>query len=83
LSEVSLKFNGVPEALDRTLASLNLLTNSLATTASSTDPLVHSLNKVNAPLNETSESAKSLHLAIAKLNQDVESLSRVIATSSN
>jgi hypothetical protein len=34
-------------------------------------------------LNETSESAKSLHLAIAKLNQDVESLSRIIATSSN
>lgn len=83
LSEVSSKFNGVPESLDRTLNSLNVLTNSLTATANSTDPLVRSLNSVNAPLNETSESAKSLHLAIAKLNQDVESLSRIIATSSN
>lgn len=83
LLEVSSKFNGVPESLDRTLNSLNVLTNSLTTTANSTEPLVRSLNNVNAPLNETSESAKSLHLAIAKLNQDVESLSRIIATSSN
>lgn len=83
LSEVSSKFNGVPESLDRTLNSLNVLTNSLTATANSTEPLVRSLNNVNAPLNETSESAKSLHLAIAKLNQDVESLSRIIATSSN
>lgn len=83
LSEVSSKFNSVPESLDRTLNSLNVLTNSLAITANSTEPLVRSLNTVNAPLNETSESAKSLHLAIAKLNQDVESLSRIIATSSN
>lgn len=83
LSEVSSKFNSVPEYLDRTLNSLNVLTNSLTITANSTEPLVRSLNNVNAPLNETSESAKSLHLAIAKLNQDVESLSRIIATSSN
>ncbi len=83
LSEVSAKFNGIPESLDRTLNSLNVLTNSLTTTANSTEPLVRSMNNVNAPLNETSESAKSLHLAIAKLNQDVESLSRIIATSSN
>ena len=83
LSEVSSKFNGVPESLDRTLNSLNVLTNSLTATANSTEPLVRSLNNVNAPLNETSESAKSLHLAIAKLNQDVESLSRIVATSSN
>lgn len=83
LSEVSSKFSGVPESLDRTLNSLNVLTNSLTATANSTDPLVRSLNSVNAPLNETSESAKSLHLAIAKLNQDVESLSRIIATNSN
>lgn len=83
LSEVNSKFNGVPESLDRTLNSLNVLTNSLTTTANSTEPLVRSLNNVNVPLNETSESAKSLHLAIAKLSQDVESLSRIIATSSN
>lgn len=83
LSEVSSKFNGVPESLDRTLNSLNVLTNSLTATANATEPLVRSLNNVNAPLNETSESAKSLHLAIAKLNQDVESLSRIVATSSN
>ncbi len=83
LSEVNSKFNGVPESLDRTLNSLNVLTNSLTTTANSTEPLVRSLNNVNVPLNETSESAKSLHQAIAKLSQDVESLSRVIATSSN
>jgi chromosome segregation ATPase len=83
LSEVTAKFNGVPDSLDRTLNSLNVLTNSLTTTANSTEPLVRSLNNVNAPLNETSESAKSLQLAIAKLNQDVKSLSRIIATSSN
>lgn len=83
ISEVSSKFNSVPESLDRTLNSLNVLTNSLTTTANSTDPLVRSLNRVNAPLNETSDSANALHLAIAKLNQDVESLSRIIAASSN
>lgn len=83
LSEVNSKFNGVPESLDRTLNSLSVLTNSLTITANSTEPLVRSLNNVNVPLNETSESAKSLHQAIAKLNQDVESLSRIIATSSN
>jgi methyl-accepting chemotaxis protein len=83
LSEVGSKFNGVPESLDRTLHSLNALTNSFNTTANSTEPFVRSLNSVNAPLNETSDSAKSLHLAIAKLNQDVESLSRIISTRSN
>jgi chromosome segregation ATPase len=83
LSEVSSKFNSVPESLERTLNSLNELTNSLTKTSNSTEPLVRSLNNVNAPLNETTEATKSLHLAIAKLNHDVESLSRIIATNSN
>jgi len=83
LSEVNSQIDGVPESLNRTLNSLNSLTNSLTATANSTDPLIRSLNNVNAPLNDASESAKSFHLAIAKLNQDVESLSRIIAKSSN
>jgi hypothetical protein len=44
---------------------------------------VRSFSNVSGPLNETSESAKSLHLAITKLNQDVQSLSRIIATKSD
>jgi len=83
LTEVNAKFNSVPESLDRTLTSLNLLTGSLTTTSNTTEPLVRSLISVNAPLNETTESAKSLHFAITKLNQDVESLSRIITTRSN
>lgn len=83
LSEVSSKFNVVPESLNKTVNSLNVLTNSLTTTANSTEPLVRSLGNVNEPLIETSESAKSLHLAIAKLSQDVENLSKTIATRSN
>lgn len=83
LTEVNGKFNDVPESLTKTLASLNMLTTSLTATANTTVPLVRSLNNVNEPLNQTSESAKSLHIAIAKLNQDVESLSRIVAKSAS
>jgi chromosome segregation ATPase len=83
LSEINAKIVGVPDTLDRTLSSLNNLTNSLAATANSTEPLIRSLSSVNAPLVDTSESAKSLHVAIAKLNQEVESLSRIISKTSN
>ncbi len=83
LSEVTAKFNNLPDSLNETMGSLNVLTNSLTATSNSTEPLVRSFSNVSGPLNETSESAKSLHLAIAKLNQDVQSLSRIIATRSD
>ena len=83
LTEVNSKIDGAPESLARTLSALTLLTNSLAATANSTEPLIGSLNNVNTPLIDTSESAKSLSLAIAKLNQDVESLSIIISKTSN
>jgi hypothetical protein len=82
LTEVNSKMDGVPESLARTMSSLSSLTNSLTTTANSTEPLIRSLNDVNTPLLDTTESAKSLHLAIAKLNQDVENLSRIISKTS-
>jgi chromosome segregation ATPase len=83
LSEFNSKIDGMPVSLDRTLNSLNSLTNSLTATANATDPVIRSLNGVNTPLVDTSESAKSLNLAIAKLNQDVESLSKIISQRSN
>jgi chromosome segregation ATPase len=82
LTEVNSKMDGVPESLARTMSSLSSLTNSLTTTANSTEPLIRSLNDVNTPLLDTTESAKSLHLAIEKLNQDVENLSRIISKTS-
>lgn len=82
LTEVNSKMDGVPESLARTMSSLSSLTNSLTTTTNSTEPLIRSLNDVNTPLLDTTESAKSLHLAIAKLNQDVENLSRIISKTS-
>lgn len=81
ISEVNAKLNNVPESITRTLSSLNSLTNSLANTATATEPLVRSLSEVNPPLNQTSESAKSLNSAIAKLNQDVLNLSMIVSKS--
>jgi len=83
LTQVNSKFDGAPELLARTLSALTLLTNSLTATANSTEPLISSLNNINTPLVDTSESAKSLHLAIVKLNQDVENLSGIISKTSN
>ena len=54
-----------------------------AATSNATDSTIRSLNGVNTPLVDTSESAKSLNLAIARLNQDVESLSKIISQRSN
>jgi chromosome segregation ATPase len=80
LSSLGEKLRSVPESLDKTLNSFDTLTSSMANTANSTGSFVRSLDTINSPLGEASESVKNLHLAVTKLNQDIESLSRIVAT---
>jgi len=79
LSDANTKIFEMPGSIEKTITSLNVLSDSLSDTTHSAQPFAQSLENMSIPLNSTTDSTKSLQLAIVKLNQDVELLSSILA----
>ncbi len=79
VSDVNSKINELPNSVANTINALDDLSGSMNETSINTKPLVQSLQNITSPLESTAGSTKSLQLAIVKLYQDVEILSRILA----